>query len=493
MTYTDTDAATVKATIDRYRAEARQLLDRAGNDDLTGADAARFDELTGLIEAGQRELADLERDAQYGAIRSAFEAGDLAIVDSNGRDTGSYNQDRGPGTGQSRRRHRDPWTVPAVGSLRSGDPPAGGSELKSRAADAIERMHFADDEVREICTRHVERDDPMAASVSQVVLASTSPTYTSAFIKLVRSRGDRAVLNEEERAAYTRAMSTVDTDGGFLMPFQLDPTIILTASGSVNEVRMISRVVTTTSDVWHGVSSAGVTGSWDGEAEEVSDDAPTLVQPAIPVHKYQSFVPFSHELQQDAAGLAADIAQMIAFDKDAKESIAFVTGSGTGQPTGIITALTGGASVVGSLTTDTLAVSDVYNLDDSLPQRWAANGSWLAHRKIYNKMRQFDTNGGASLWGQLAEGRKRELLGRPDYISEAMDGVVNAGQDNYVLLFGDFRNYVVVDRLGGTTLSYVPNLFGANRRPTGQAGWHAWVRTGGACVNTSAFRLLNVT
>jgi HK97 family phage major capsid protein len=272
----------------------------------------------------------------------------------------------------------------------------------------------------------------------------------------------------------------------------LDPTVIIAANGSFNEIRKIARVVQVTSDVWHGISTAGVTGSWDAEATEVSDDSPTIDQPAIPVHKGAVFVAQSFEVQEDATGLAGEVAKMIAFEKDRMEAVAFVTGSGSGQPTGIVTALTGTSSVVTSTTTDTFAVGDVYKLDGALPARYAANGSWLGHRTTYNLMRQFDTNGGSALWGQLADGRSRDLLGRPDYVAEAMDGTVTALAENYVLIFGDFSNYVIADRLG-TTLSYIPHLFGANGRPTGQSGWYAHFRVGADSVNDSAFRILNVT
>ncbi|WP_176738517.1 hypothetical protein [Micromonospora pallida] len=50
-----------------------------------------------------------------------------------------------------------------------------------------------------------------------------------------------------------------------------------------------------------------------------------------------------------------------------------------------------------------------------------------------------------------------------------MDGVVNATQDNYVLAYGDFFNFVIVDRIG-TTIELIPNLMGANARPTGRRG-----------------------
>jgi HK97 family phage major capsid protein len=366
------------------------------------------------------------------------------------------------------------------------------AELRARALGACEQMPFADDKVREAATKFVERDRHNKAT--DLALHTTSPLYGEAFTKLIRSNGQMAALTTEEQGAIARAMSLTDSAGGYLVPFQLDPTVILTANGSVNQIREISRVVTATGDAWNGVSSAGVTGSWDAEAAEVSDDAPTLAQPSIPIYKFQVFVPVSHEVAMDAPGLASDVAQLIAFEKDAKEGTAFATGSGSGQPTGIVTALVASSPtvIVNSATTDTFALADVYALDSALPARYAANASWLGHRAVYNLMRRFDTAGGAALWGYLADGRNRELLGRPDYVSEAMDGVLNTSAENYFLVFGDFQNYVIADRLG-VSMSYIPHLFGSNGRPTGQAGWHAWLRVGADSVNDAAFRLLDVT
>jgi hypothetical protein len=44
-------------------------------------------------------------------------------------------------------------------------------------------------------------------------------------------------------------MSLTDASGGYLVPFQLDPTIVLTSGGSVHSFREIARVVQTTADV----------------------------------------------------------------------------------------------------------------------------------------------------------------------------------------------------------------------------------------------------
>ncbi|MGJ6126314.1 phage major capsid protein [Mycolicibacterium sp. Y3] len=482
-----TNIDALQREMDEYLREAHAILDRS-NGDLSPADSARYDELKPLIEERRAAIAQHSRDLAN--IRSATRSNDYGSFATGASGGGSYQRssDRVGAT-------QDPWDTSDLESRAAfgHDRSSIGKELRERARDAIERMPHATDKVREAATQFVDRDDPAKGNaVSNLVLATSSERYCDAFVQLIRSKGNMAILPAADQEIMARAMSLTDTAGGFVVPFQLDPTIILTANGSANQVRQIARVVQATGDVWHGVSSAGISGSWDGEAEEVSDDSPTVEQPGIPVHKYQAFIELTHELQMDAPTLANDISRLIAFDKDAKESIAHVTGSGSGQPTGIITALTGGSSVVPSGTTDTLAVSDVYELDGALPQRYAANGSWLAHRRIYNKIRQLDTAGGNALWGQLGEGRKSELLGRPDYISEAMDQAVNLTQDNLVLLFGDFQNYVVVDRLG-TTMSYIPHLFGSNGRPTGKAGWHAWFRGGGDSVNDGAFRLLNVT
>ena len=74
-----------------------------------------------------------------------------------------------------------------------------------------------------------------------------------------------------------------------------------------------------------------------------------------------------------------------------------------------------------------------------------------------------------------------------------MDGVINAGATNNVLIFGDFSNYVIADRVG-MTVETIPHLFAtANNRPTGQRGFYAFYRLGADSVNDGAFSMLDVT
>jgi hypothetical protein len=61
----------------------------------------------------------------------------------------------------------------------------------------------------------------------------------------------------------------------------------------------VASVITIGTREWKGVSSAGVTASYDAEAAEVSDDSPRFAQPTITSAMGRAFVPFSIELSMD--------------------------------------------------------------------------------------------------------------------------------------------------------------------------------------------------
>jgi predicted phage gp36 major capsid-like protein len=64
-----------------------------------------------------------------------------------------------------------------------------------------------------------------------------------------------------------------------------------------------------------------------------------------------------------------------------------------------------------------------------------------------------------------------------------------AGNDP-VLMYGDWSNFVISQRIG-SAVELIPHLFGtANGRPTGQRGMYAYARYGSDSVNDPAFRML---
>jgi HK97 family phage major capsid protein len=287
-------------------------------------------------------------------------------------------------------------------------------------------------------------------------------------------------------------MSLTDASGGFLVPFTLDPTIILTNAGSANPFRQISSVRTITTDTWNGVSSAGITAGWLAESTEASDNSPTFGQPTITPHKAAAWVQGSFEVLADS-GFAAEVGPLLADAKDNLEAAAFATGTGTGQPKGVVTAVAAvPGSVVASKSATTYAVEDVYALDAALPPRHrnTANPSWVASKATINATRQFDEAGGSSFWANLGMGQPEQLLGAPIYESSVMASDPAAANAT-PLIVGDFRQFYIVDRVG-MTMVYEPLVKGANGKPTGEAGWFCYWRVGSDVVNADAFRLLKI-
>jgi HK97 family phage major capsid protein len=395
------------------------------------------------------------------------------------------------------RRFHNPWDLGNVRTFGRSRESING-ELRARALSAVEKMPQANDRIRAAATDVLERWDDKDGALSRMCLATSSPMYLRAFSKVAGNREHMLTNDEKTCLDQVRAMSLTATAGGYLVPFQMDPTVIVTANGSQNDIRRLARQVIATGNVWNGITASAVSWSWDAEGAQVSDDSPTFASPGIPNFKAQGFVPISIEAIEDAANVGATIGTLLAEGRDVLEAAAFVLGTGVGQPKGIVTALTGTGSVVNSGTADTLAVGDLYTVQGSLPSRYRRNSSWLANNLFYNRVRQFDTAGGSALWAQLGAGRPPDLLGRPIFEAEDMDGVITATAENYMTIFGDFSNYCITDRIG-MTVEFIPNLFrqtaaGAGfGQPTGQRAWYAYYRTGADVLNAAAFRMLNVT
>ncbi|WP_433626771.1 phage major capsid protein [Nocardia sp. CA-120079] len=461
----------MKKDLESLRSEAKAILDRAEGD-LTGEDAQRFDELTAEIESARS--GEQRRSDQLAELMQLVRSGDALL------ESGSIQP--------------DPDTERRVGpndqAMRSLDAAVSANRLEASGAELVQTL-------LENGTAHSR------SWTARYAVAASSEDYERAFAKLVGNpdRGHMMWTPAEAEAFRVaeglrieqRAMSSTDTAGGFMVPLTLDPAILLTSSGSVNPLRQISRVVQTSTDSWNGVTSAGVTAEWVAEATEVAEATPTLAQPSIPVYKGDVWCPFSVEIEGDAVGFMTELGMIMRDAADQLTATAYTTGSGTGQPTGIITALVAASTpIVTGDGTEALAASDPYKLQNALAPRWQPNAAWNANLTTLNTLRQFETTNGSLKFPELT-GNPPRLLNRTVYENSNMDGAINAAatEANYLLLYGDFKQFVIVDRLG-STLELVPHLMGANRRPTLQRGALLWFRTGSNVVVPGAFKLLNV-
>ena len=350
--------------------------------------------------------------------------------------------------------------------------------LKDGALRSIESSTFAIRD-KEAAQTHVEylmetaRGEDKTGEIAKLVLSTGSPVYRRAFSKLSRSMFNESTagLTTEERTALAIGVTTT---GGFAVPYTLNPTVIPSDNFSVNPFRSIARHVTLTgSTTWQGVSSAGITASFDLEAAEVSDDSPTLAQPTATLRMARAFVRFSMETDDDWAGMQTDIGRLLMDAKNGLEGSEFTTGSGTApHPLGILetanTAGIGTAAFVFTAGTAAFVIGDVYKLENALGPRWRPNASVVGNRATYNAIRQFDTAGGAGLFvNNLQQGLQSNvpipgdlggtrLLGYPTYEDSFMSS--NVRDDRTAsLLIGDFGS-LIIDGVG-MTIEPVPFMF----------------------------------
>jgi HK97 family phage major capsid protein len=369
-------------------------------------------------------------------------------------------------------------------------------ELRGRAEAALERMGVESDAaaraLRVIDAQADSRTE--AGDLARQIAATADPSYERAFGKMLRDpAAGVATFTTAEREAWERTMSIgTSADGGYAVPSSLDPSIILTNAGSANAMRQLARVVTVpVGKQWNGLSSAGVTASFDSELAEVSDDTPTLVNPNIPLYMARAFVPYSIEAGEDIANLTAELARLFADAKDRLEETKFTVGAGSTEPKGVFTAVHAvTASRVTSTTAATIGLVDLQSVYRGVPQRARRKATWLMNPVYSQAIRALGTSLSASFSGDLRDSTEGVLLGRPIIESDDAPSTQTTTALDQEMILGDFSQFVIADRIGAD-VELIPHLFStANGRPTGERGMYFRWRTGSACVNTNAFRQL---
>ena len=333
-------------------------------------------------------------------------------------------------------------------------------DLRARALDAVElevkRGNLAQDFAEAATVK--AQDNP---GIARHMLLTGSQEYQDAF---------RAYIENPEGEARRTALALAVANGGYLLPFVLDPTIVLTNTGSANPWRRISNVKQTTSNTWNGVTSAGVNAAWLAEGTAVTDGSPTVGNIVVTPSKAAAWVFGSYEVLEDT-DFGQQLPRLLADAKDRLEEAGFATGAGTGSPpTTPQGVLTGATTTISTATTLVIAIGDVYNIQAAVPPRFrnAPGCAWAANVAIINKFRQLDTAGGASFWTNLGKGQPETLLGAPIYESTTMASTLTSA--NLLAIMGDFGQYYIVDRVG-VSLIYEPLVKDPTTTlPSGQAG-----------------------
>jgi HK97 family phage major capsid protein len=435
----------------------------------------------------------IERAEKIAAVRQAMAAEDAANTEPGADDQPARVSRMAGSTGPDLhvKRYQDPYA--GMDEVRLGL--TSDAEVRGRAMAAVEQYHsrtdgyqISDDAAAQ-CENLVKKGGRLfGTNVARQMLATGSPEYMAAFESYLADPGGYA-----SRAA----LSLVSANGGYMVPFTLDPTIILTNSGSANPYRQIATIKTTTTNDWNGVTSAGVTAAWTAEGIEATDNTPTVGQLKITPQKATAYLFGSFEVLGDSE-FASQLPMLLGDAKDRIEETAFAIGTGGTQPNGLIPRVTSYAPA-GSLATWNAggagAAVHAYNTQGALPARWrgpTARNVWIANLATINLLRMIPKFSGST--ESIVEGGENPtMLGKPILESTSVVGTVPATTGLKILAYVDARQFYIVDRVGMSVV-YDPIVLGAtNRIPTGQGAWYAFWRTGSDMSTAGAGRVFTPT
>lgn len=487
--------------IDARLPDCRSELLTLADGDLGETEAARFDELEAEYKTLDEERGKLsERLAKIDNVRETARAA-TAAAEQAGNDDERIRSGGGRGVefgGRSPEfmQRVDPW----------GDGTDVRSLTRREATDRALKVAELKDHTRHLADHQLDRIDYLLRNsapdrdpswIARMALLTEREEYRNAWMKLVTQ--PQPVLTAEEAQAMNdvasfRAMSgSVDTAGGFGVPILIDPTIILTAQGSLNPFRRLARVETITTEAWKGVTSAGVTWSYGAEASAASDNSPTLAQPVVNTHEAKGFIPFSFRVGQDYPGFADEMSRLLIEGYDELQAQKFAVGAGDGsdEPFGILTALAANTNVTVHVTTNgSLSGGDINTVWAALPDRYKSRATWVMNEGVANSVASL---GNANNWSYLTvdlTGQVEQIRNHGVEFSSYFPSALTTGAGTNVLVVGDWGNYLIADRVG-MSVELVPHLFDVtNNRPTGQRGWFAYARNGADSVNDLGFRLL---
>lgn len=279
---------------------------------------------------------------------------------------------------------------------------------------------------------------------------------------------------------------STDTAGGYLATPEFTTEIIKNIV-EISPIRSIAGVRSTSAQSVLLPKRTGTpTGKWVSETGNREGSESSYGQQEIAIHEAAVFVDVSTQLLEDAAvNVEAEVASDLAEEFARLEGAAFIAGSGTGQPKGVLTNADilriASGSATGFANPDVL-IDAFYNLKSAYRSRstWVMNSTTLA------SVRKFKDGNGNYIWQPgLQAGEPSTLLGRPVIEDATMPDIA---ADATPIAFGDFsRGYRIYDRV---VMSILRDPY--TQATTGKVRFHARRRVGADVIQPEALRLIEI-
>ena len=277
----------------------------------------------------------------------------------------------------------------------------------------------------------------------------------------------------------------VDANGGYLVPEEYDHRLI-DILDEENVMRKLGTRITTSGEHKINIAATKPAAAWIEEGGALTFGDATFDQIILDAHKLHVAIKVTEELLYDNAfNLESYIMQQFGKALANAEEDAFINGTGTGQPLGILAA-TGGADVgVTAKSATAITADELIDLIYSLKRPYRKSAAFLLNDQTLAAIRKLKDNYGQYLWQpSLQAGEPDRILGYAAYTSPYFPAVA-AGKA--AVAFGDFSYYNIGDR-GTRSFAELKELFAGN----GMVGFVAKERVDGKLVLPEAVKLLKM-
>jgi HK97 family phage major capsid protein len=173
-------------------------------------------------------------------------------------------------------------------------------------------------------------------------------------------------------------------------------------------------------------------------------DDPTFEIKVLKAYKNAQYIPVSEELFEDFNAFQGYLPNRLGLNLGEAEEAWFIAGSGSDEPEGVVTAATEGFTKSDSSSTIDF-INDLNKTKGALKPVYRAGAAWIMHQDTETYLRTLVNDLGLPFWPW----DQATLLGYPVYLSDSMPTI---GAGNKVVLFGNFKQAVVIGDRGGLVI-----------------------------------------
>jgi HK97 family phage major capsid protein len=292
-----------------------------------------------------------------------------------------------------------------------------------------------------------------------------------------------------------RDQSTTTTAGGYTIPqgFSEELQKYIALYGGVRPVARNFPTPTGHDIPWPTVDDTANKGELLAENTGAGSQDVVFGQVTLKAFKFSSkLVKVSKELLQDSYFDVGVILRDLFVDRLGRiTNQYFTTGTGTGEPQGIVSGSTLGETATSGQTT-TIIYDNLVNLEHSVDPLYRPNAKFMFNDSTLKALKKLKDSQGRPLWMGYAEAAfgprvaQPTILGYGYQINQDMANIGHGGSPDAgykSILFGDFSRYVVRDVLAMDLIRLEERY-----AELGQVGFLMFMRADGRTLNTAAIK-----